>query len=546
MSTPGEVLERQAAPVPRRHKRSTRRPRRLLAIAAVVVACGALLPVGYLVARGVAAGTSGFSETVLDAKVVLLLFNTTLLAAAVTATTIAIALPVAWLTVRTDVPGRKAWVVASALPLVIPSFVGAYSFLGALGPRGLLQGWLERFGIERLPAFYGFAGAWFVLSLITYPLALLPIRAALLGLDPAQEDAARALGRTRFSTIVRVTLPQLRSAIASGGLLVALYTVSDFGAVSLMRFESLTVWIYTVYRSSFDPTRPALLGLVLVALTVTVLVVETRTRGRTVYHATHRGVRRRSRPIALGRWKWPAFASLAVLIALALVVPIAVIAVWLGRGISSGISFGLAFGPALHSMEASFLGAVAVVVCAWPIAFLGARFSGWLARFTDLASYVGYALPGIVIALAFVFLGVRTPIYQTLGLLVFAYTVHFLPLATGSLRASIEQIHPGIEEAARSLGASPREVLRRVLLPLVRPGALTAFALVFLTVMKELPVTLLLAPAGFRTLATDVWDPASAGSFAGAALPALALIMLSSAPMALLVAREQRRTTTVY
>ncbi|MEX2395263.1 MAG: ABC transporter permease subunit, partial [Actinomycetota bacterium] len=164
-------------------------------------------------------------------------------------------------------------------------------------------------------------------------------------------------------------------------------------------------------------------------------------------------------------------------------------------------------------------------------------------RAIDGASFVGYALPGIVIGLSLVFFAVRTPLYQSLVLLVFAYVVHFLPQGTGALRSSIAQIHPGLNEAARSLGAPPRDVIRRVTWPLVRPGVATASALVFLTVMKELPLTLMLGPIEFSTLATQVWDAASAARFGVAALPALALVVLSSVPMALFVAREQRQAT---
>ena len=548
MPSPSEILEfprlpggPAAAASPR--VSPTRRPRPALVAAAVAVAALALLPAVYLVIRAAGAGAGGIAETLFTARIAGLLLRTTLLCAAVTATAVAIALPVAWLTMRTDLPGRRAWVVVSALPLVIPSYVGGYAFAAALGPRGLLQGWLEPLGVERLPAIYGFGGAWLVLSLFTYPLVLLPVRAALASSDPSLEEASRALGRGRRATLLRVTLPQLRPATVSGALLVALYTLSDFGAVSLMRFDSLSRAIFVTYRSSFDRTHAAVLGLILVGLTTSVLVIELRTRGRGVQHSSHRGVRRPPHMTQLGAWRWPGLAVCGFVVGLALLVPVTVIAVWLGRGIASGVSFDLVFVPAVRSMQASVLGAGATVVCAWPIALLAARYKGSVVRLTETSASVGYALPGIVIALSLVFFGARLPfIYQTLFLLVLAYVVHFLAQATGTLRASIAQIHPGIEEAARSLGAGPGEVLRRVTLPLIRPGVLTAFALVFLTVMKELPATLLLAPAGFHTLATEVWDAAAAGSFAKASVPALALVLLSSAPMAVLVAREQRQT----
>ena len=523
-----------------------RRPHPGVVAAAALVAAAATLPAIYLLVRALAGGAAAFADALAGPRILGLLARTTALGAAVTATALAIAVPLAWLTLRTDLPGRRAWVVVSALPLVIPSFVGGYAFVAAFGPRGILQGWLEPLGVDRLPTIYGFGGAWLVLSLFTYPLALLPVRAAMARADPSLEEAARALGRTRAEAIFRVTLPQLRPAVVVGGLLVALYTMSDFGVVSLLRFDSFTRAIYIAHRTTFgtDGTRTAVLGLILVALVSVVLVAEIRTRGRGVYHGTHRGVRRHAPVVHLGVWRWPAVAVCVVIVGLALVVPVAVIAIWLVRGVNAGVPIDVAVGPAVRSIEASLLGALFVLVAASPIAVLSARYRGWLARMTEAASYIGYAMPGIVIGIALVFLGARVPaIYQTLPFLVFAYVVHFLPQATGTLRTSIAQLHPGVEEAARSLGASPGEVLRRVTLPLVRPGALTAFSLVFLTVMKELPMTLLLRPTEYSTLATEVWDAASAARFSAAALPALALVLLSSVPMSLLVAREQREVT---
>jgi iron(III) transport system permease protein len=537
-----EVLEQREQLTPLRQRRPVSPA---LRTAAALVGLVAALPAVYLVIRTAGGDRSVVADTLLSGSTAALLVRTVLLATAVTATTVAIAVPLAWLTARTDLPGRRTWIVITALPLVIPSYVGAYAFVGAFGPRGIVQGWLAPLGVDRLPSIYGFGGAWLVLTLFTYPLVLLPVRAAMHRLDPSLEEASRSLGRTRWATLFRVTLPQLRPSMVSGGLLVALYVLSDFGAVSLLRFDSFTRAIYTSYRSSFDRTSAAVLGLVLVALVALVLAAEARTRGRVSYHATHRGSQRHHRVAHLGRWRWPAFAACSVLSAVALLVPVGVIALWLGRGVASGIGVDVAFGPAARSMQASFVAALVILVCAWPVALLGARYAGRFSRWVDTATYAGYALPGIVVALSLVFFGARYApfVYQTMGLLVVAYAVHFLPQAIGPLRTSIAQVHPGLEEAARSLGATRGEATRRVMLPLVRPGALVAFALVFLTVMKELPATLLLAPIGFSTLATEVWNAASAASFARAAVPALMLVLLSSVPMAFLVARDSREAT---
>ncbi|HEX9712427.1 MAG TPA: iron ABC transporter permease [Actinomycetota bacterium] len=528
----GAILE----PAPPRARRA---PRPLLG-AGLAVGIAALLPAIYLVVRGAEAGASGIADTLLDGRTAGLLVRTIGLAVAVTAGAVAIGVPLAWLTERTDLPGRRVWTVLAALPLVIPSFVGGYVFIAALGPRGLVQGWLEPLGVERLPSIYGFPGAWLVLTLFTYPYVFLMARAALRGLDPTLEDAARSLGDGRRAVLRRVVLPQLRPSIVAGALLVALYTLHDFGAVSLLRYDSFTRAIYLRYAGSFDRSSAALLALVLVAMTVLVLAAEGRARGRAAYHRSPAGARRPTPVVPLARARWPAFAGCALLALLALGVPMLVIGVWLARGIAAGEAAGVTWMAAWNSVRASGLGALAAVVLAWPVAVLAVRFPGRAARGIERTSFVGYALPGLVVALALVFFAARyaPAIYQTQVLLVFAYVVLFLPQATGALRASLLQVPPSLEEAAASLGSGRMRTARRIVLPLMRPGVLAGLALVFLTAMKELPATLLLAPTGFRTLAIEVWSATNAASFARAASPALVLIVIAAVPLALLLTRR--------
>lgn len=472
-----------------------------------------------------------------------LLWQTGLLAASVTAAAVLIAVPLAWLTVRTDLPLRRFWVVATALPLAIPTYVGGYAFIGALGPRGILQGWLEPLGVDSLPSFYGFWGAWAVLTLFTYPYVLLTVRSALRGLDPSLEEASRTLGQGRFATLRRIVLPQLRPSILSGGLLVTMYTLSDFGAVSLLRFDSLTAAIFVQYRASLDRSGAAVLGLVLVAATLVVLGGEARGRRAGSYHRLHASGQRQSAVVALGRWRWPAFALLSVLLAVALVLPLAVVGTWFLRGLDSGDPIRLTTTLVGNSLRAAALGALASVAAAWPVAVLAVRRGGWIGRLVEGACWVGHSLPGVVVALSLVFFGARVApsIYQTHWMLTLAYVVLFLPQALSAIRASLLQISPSLEEASRLLGRGSTATARRVLLPLTRPGLLAGGALVFLTCMKELPATLLLAPTGYPTLATQVWSATSEALFARAAPSALALVLLSSLPLTLLVLRESDR-----
>jgi iron(III) transport system permease protein len=396
--------------------------------------------------------------------------------------------------------------------------------------------------VERIPSIYGFWGAWLVLSLFSYPYVLLTVRASMRRLDPSMEEASRTLGASSLTTFRRITLPQLRPAITAGSLLVALYTLSDFGAVSLLRFDSFTRAIYVSYRASVDRSGAAVLGLMLVALTATVVALELRSRGRTTYHRLHAGGGRSASVVKLGRWRWPAAAACSLLVVIALGVPVGVTTYWLARGLQAGEPARLTFELASNSLWAATLGTMAVIAAAWPVALLAARYRSRTARFVELSVWVGYALPGVVVALSLVFFGARlTPaLYQTMVMLVFAYTVLFLPQAVGSMRSSLLQVNPELEEASRSLGKGPVATFRRVVMPLVRPGVLAGAALVFLTIMKELPATLLLAPTGYPTLATQVWSATTEALFGRAAGPALALIVLASVPMIFLVMREQR------
>ncbi|MDE2861699.1 MAG: iron ABC transporter permease [Chloroflexota bacterium] len=517
------------------------RPPAVLLIPAALVGAAVLLPVAYLALRSLEAGTETW-DLLLRPRTLAILARSLLLAATVTAASVAIAVPLAWLTVRTDLPLRGLWSVLTALPLVIPSYLGAFLVVTAIGPKGLLQGWLAPIGVERLPSIYGFAGAWLVLTLLSYPYVLLPVRAALARMDAALEESSRSLGRSAWQTFLLVTLPLLKPAIAAGALLVALYTLSDFGAVSLLRFETFTWAIYVQY-GSFARDSAAVLSLMLAALALGILVVESRTRGRSRYDSTDTGGGRPPTVVRLGRWRWPAVALCAAVVALALAMPAGVLAYWAARGFIAGETLPLVWSRAWNSLFVSGLAAAVTVAAALPVALLAVRYPGGLGRLLERVSYVGFALPGIAVALALVFLGVRfaTPLYQTLAMLVFAYVVLFLPTALGSVRASLLQVSPALEEAARSLGATQLRAVFSVTIPLVRSGALAGGALVFLLVMKELPATLILSPIGFETLAVSIWGAASEAFFARAAVESVLLLLASWVPMAFLVLRSEVR-----
>lgn len=510
-----------------------------LVLAALLVGGLLLLPPAYLLLRTAEAGPTAVS-LLLKASTLATLGRTVGLAAAVTVASIALAVPLAWLTTRTDLPGRRFWAVATALPLVLPSYVAAYLMISILGPRGMLQEALSPLGVERLPEIYGFPGAFLVLTLMSYPYVLLTSRAALKRMDPALLEAARSLGMSPWRAFWRVTLPHLRPSIMAGGLLVALYVLRDFGAVTMMRYDTFTRVIFIQYRSFADRALAAALALVLVGLTAVILFLEWRARGRAKYARRSLGVARKGRRVALGVWRIPALLFAGGVTLLALALPAAGLLYWLGRGLEQGVAFADLAGAAGNSVTAALATAVVAMLAALPVAILSVRRPGPLSHFLERLTYAGFALPGIVVALAFVFFGARylPALYQTLPLLILAYLVLFVPQAVGAARTSLLQVSPSLEEAGRSLGKRPWGVFREVTLPLLRPGVLAGLGLVFLTAMKELPATLILSPFGYRTLATSVWSYISEAFFAQAAAPALAILLLSSLPLAFLSLRE--------
>jgi iron(III) transport system permease protein len=507
----------------RRAVRAGRRSRLplLLVLPACLTAAVALLPMIYLAVRAFEEGLDVVGDVLLRERTARLLARSLLLAGTVTTACLVVGVALAWLTVRSDLPGRRTWAVVAALPLAVPTYVAGFAW------------------ISLLPSMDGFLGAFVVLTACSYPYVLLPVGAALRRMDPAGEEVARSLGLTPWQAFRRATLPQLRPALAAGGLLVALYTLSDFGAVSIMRFDAFTRVIYTSYRSSFDRTPAAVLGLLLVAVTLVLVWLESRSRGRASYSRVGRGGARVGATARLGRARLPALLVPVAVAALALGVPAAALVYWTSVGVQGGFPTGEIGAAAATTLAYGGLGALVTTALAVPVGVLAARRRGRLPQLLERASWAGHALPGIVVAFSLVFLSVRYafPLYQRTPVLVLAYAVLFLPLAVGAVHASAAQSPPGLEEVARSAGARPLAVLRRITLPLAAPGIGAGAVLVFLTCMKELPATLLLQPLGSATLATKLWTETGVAAFSAAAPYAVVLVLLSAVPTYLLGVR---------
>ena len=491
---------------------------------ASLAAAAALLPVVYLV---LVASQRSWREAI-DAVALPAareaLVMTLALAAGVAVSSTVIGVALAWLVARSDLPGRAVWRVVVALPLAVPSYLTA-------------AGYASFFPSARSPA-----GAWLVLTLLTYPYVYLPVVTALRGLEPSLDEVASSLGDGPGRRFLRVTLPQIRPAAAIGALLSALFVVSDFGAVALLRVRTFAVFIYQSYLAGLDPPRGAARGCVLLIFTFVLVVTEARLRGRVRYDRFGPGASRPQATAPLRRWRWPATAVVAAVAIAALGIP----AASLGRGLVEALQLGLDLPRLSRSSWSSLLtataGAAVTVAAALPVALLVARHRDRLTRLIDRSTYLAQAIPGVVVALSMIFFAARIVpgFYRRLPVLVFAYVVLFLPLALSVLHARARQIPLVYEEVARSLGRGPVGVLRTVTAPLLAPGVAAGLALAFLAGLKEVPATLLVAPLGFETLATQAFGAAQRGSDAGMAFPSLLIVVLAAAGTALLVARGAR------
>jgi iron(III) transport system permease protein len=508
----------------------------LLVLLASVVAIAVVLPLIWLGFEAIQVGAERAIQLVVGTQTSRIFINSLALVTSVTVGGIAIGVPMAVLTVRTDLPARRLFTILGALPLVIPSYIGAFAFVSAFGPRGELADLLAPLGVETLPSIYGFVGTTIVLILFTYPYVFITTRASLLAFDASLVDAARTLDRSRWEAFKSVTLPQIAPGIAAGALLTALYTLSDFGTPAIMRFDVFTRVIY-VWTGAFRRDIAAFLSLLLVAVTVLLIVLESRlsTTERSGYGGSPVSATR----IRLGRYRWPAVAFCAGITALALLLPLGILGMWLLRDgpayAGGGFTFDWAY--AWNSVYVSVLAATVAVVAALPVGYLSARSGGRLARILDRMTYVGYAVPGVVIGLAlFSFALDLVPVlHRTLPILIFAYVVRFIPQSVGSTRSAVGQVDPRLLEAARTLGKTPIAAFRRVVLPLIAPGLAAGAALVFLTTMKELPASLLLKPRGFETVVTFIWRVQRSGYYGEAAVPALVLVALSGCTMVLIL-----------
>ncbi|WP_309708040.1 iron ABC transporter permease [Pseudolysinimonas sp.] len=484
-----------------------------MVVAATLPALVAAIPLGYLVLRLSQSDPERLIASLWRARTLELAANSLGLSVTVAVGCLLIGVPTAWAITRLKLPAPALWRALATLPLAIPSYVAAFAWVAT---------W---------PGISGFWPTAAILTLACAPYVTLPVAAALTMADSRYADAARTLGANPARVLLRVTLPRIAPAAAAGALLAALYTLADFGAVSLLRYPTLTWGVHAAFEGSLDRVLAAALSAVLVALAFVFVAGEQLMRRRAARAVAATGAEP-TLATAGARTRAAAIAGLVVTAALSIGIPLGALVIRLTLGVDRDLEW-----PRLAESTASTLGlglagAAIAVLLALPIATLAARYRSFVGGILESFAYLGHVVPGVVVGLSLVFftLAVAPALYQTVFALVFAYGVLFLPKALGSSRSAIRNVPPALEDAARTLGLGRLATWWRVTARIAIPGIAAGGLLAAVTAMKELPATLMLRPIGIETLATELWQKTAIAAYGAATPYAIALVIVASIP----------------
>lgn len=506
--------------------------RTAIAILAVAVGVLSLLPFVYLFASGVSAEKIttifGYPNTIPD------ILRTIALCVAITLVCLVLGVYAAVIVVRTNVPARRLLTVLLAMPLAVPLFVNAYAGYSAnllFAPKAEIV--------------TSFPGAVLIISLVLYPYVFLACVVALRNVDAAQEEVARSLRMRPWAVFWKVTLPQLRPALASSGLIIALHVVSEYGAMVQTGQRTLTTTIMGDMLDFGDYESARSLSLLLAALAFLLVLASKFARGRSVPASVSSQAARLPRRARLGRVRLPL-----------LLLTVAIPAMGLGptlfmtiHGLLSAhrdlvVQWHEVFSSAAVTLSYAAWAGLAATVCALPVSWWLSRRPSLWSNLTERSVWFAHAIPSAILALALVFLAIRfvPGLYKTAPLLVIAYVILFLPLAVANQHVGLQASAFRYDEAAASLGVGPGRRFWRVNVPIAFPGIATGALLVGLDAGKELTTTLMLLPFNTTTLATGLWATTEGETldFTAAAPYALLLIALGAIPVYLIVRRTLR------
>jgi len=482
--------------------------------------------------------------------------NTLLLVAQVALLSGVLGTALAWLTAMCEFPGRRFFEWALLLPLAVPAYVLAFVAVGFLDYAGPFQTLLrEVFGSSSwFPRIRSLGGAAFVLSLATYPYVYLLARSAFLTQGRRALEAAQSLGYGRVAASWKVALPMARPWIFAGIALTAMETLADFGAVYIFNVRTFTTAIYGAWFGMRSVNTALQLAGVLMLFVLAAFVLERRSRANANF-ALARDVSRESPRLVLSPvMRRFACAFAATVFAIAFVLPVIQLAIWAYENIGDlDVRY---IGFVSRSLLLAASAAAVIVAAGFVLAYMLRRFPSKLSHAVIRVATMGYAIPGTVLAVGVLvpiiylnntfqdllrdWFGDGAPLLMFQGTLVavlLGYMARFLAVGFNPIESGLQRITRSVDEAAISLGVSGTALLRQIHLPLLRTSLATAATLVFVDVMKEMPITLIVRPFGWDTLAIRVFEMTAEGEWQRAALPAVAIVLAGLIPVALLTRR---------
>lgn len=489
--------------------------------------------------------------------------NSFLLAGGVAIGTLIIGVPSAWICATYKFPFKRTLELLLLLPLAVPAYVIAYTYTGLLDFSGPVQTFLRtRIGLEQIgtwfPEIRSLPSAVVMLSLVLYPYVHLLTRALLIDQCASLTDAAKTLGATTTQQFFRVLIPLARPAIVAGVSLALMETLADFGTVQYFGVDTFTTGIFRTWFGFGEIQTAAQLACILMLFVAALLYIEKRSRRRARYHNPSHG--HRQYDFTELRGKHAAFAMVACFAPslFGFIIPFALLSVWAAQTASNMMDayfWQLAFNSVFLAACAALVTLAVAVLLAYGRRNHPNRYVQTLVGLSGM----GYAVPGIVIAVGVLSLfgafdhslhalmnrlgvtGVGILLSGSLAAIIFAHAVRFLSIALQTVDSSLQKIHLSMDEAVRMLGGGRLQALRRVHIPLIRNGLLTAMLLVFVEVMKELPATLVLRPFNFNTLSIRTYELASDERLIDCSSSALTIVLCGIIPVALLNYSIQKR-----
>jgi len=458
----------------------------------------------------------------------------------------------AWIVAIYEFPGRRFFNWALLLPMAMPGYVLAFAFAAIFEYTGPLQTfWRSALGNPF--AFPDIGPRWasiLTLSLVLFPYVFLIVREAFRTQGVRGLEVAQSCGFSPLRGFLRVSLPLARPFIVAGISLAVMECLADFGTVKTFNYTTFTTAIYQSWFGLFSLQSALQLSLVLIAIVLAALLLEKRLRGNAQYTSTGQSAHSRRRALR-GRYALLAAFYCALVFSIAFLLPVGLIARWALQSFAGEFDqryWSFAANTLMLATMAAMLICLLAVILAYAARRQATALNGFLVRLAT----VGYAIPGTVLAVGFFvpvaalsrFLNSQLATSSTIALqsglvvILLAYMSRYLAVAFGPVESALQRIPPNQEDASRGLGVYGFAMLRKLHLPIIRPAMFTAVLLVFVDVMKELPITLMTRPFGWDTLAVRVFQLTTEGEWQRAALPALAIVIVGLLPVMILTAQR--------